>query len=148
VLGAGYSVYRTPAGSAATGPAIFFTIRENHVLLVESLERTFGSGSAGGSTLGLVGGGVVQRWVNRWNMSFLGVAGFDSPDHAGVMPVGGLRWGLEWLGARSSFNMTLNALTDLSRGTMPDGRSYGGFMVGLTMSVGLSVEAANLPGGP
>jgi hypothetical protein len=130
------------ATSAALAVGVNF--RESGYQFSETLEW---SGMGGGRrTLGLLGGGIVRPVHPQWTAHILGVGGFDAigAGWASFLPVAGARAGLEWTSPRRfvhSFDVSVTALADLTRGHDPSGTRTGGAVLSVCVSAGLDLSA-------
>jgi hypothetical protein len=129
----------TPALPAA---ALQVAIRQDGSQISESLE--WGGRAGARRVLGLVGGGIVRPLRPQWSAHVLGVGGFDAVN-AGwsvFMPAAGLRAGVQWTGPRPflhSFDLSVTALTDLTRAHDPGGAAIGGPVFSVSLSAGLDL---------
>lgn len=131
VLSIGYSAMGGAGQGTATGPAVFFSARDDTMLVSLSIEHP-------GRTLGLIGAGVVQPLKQRWNAVYTLLGGFDATQtpSLAVMPAVGARAGIEWLGNRTTVGLSLTGVTDLVRRTDPLGNQVGGITFALSATVG------------
>jgi hypothetical protein len=143
VISAGYAAQMNSDATASTGPAVTVMLRESEYLMLQSFGRVLGNNHS--ATVGLVGAGVIHPLRRGWNRLLVGVAGFDAPDGAGIMPTAGVQFGFEWLGSRSSFMFMASGLMDLASETNELGRHFGGATLSLSMSVGVSLDTTRPP---
>ena len=131
VLSIGYSALGGAGQGTATGPAVFFSARDDGLLVSLSIEHP-------GRTLGLLGAGMVQPLKQRWNAVYTVLAGFDAAQtpSLAVMPALGARAGIEWLGNRTTAGLSLTGVTDLVRRTDPIGNQVGGVTFALSATIG------------
>ena len=131
VLSIGYSAMGGAGQGTATGPAVFFSVRDEKLILSLSVEHP-------GRTLGLLGAGLVQPLKQRWNAVYTLLGGFDATQtpSLAVMPALGARAGIEWLGNRTTVGLSLTGVTDLVRRTDPVGNQVGGVTFALSATIG------------
>ena len=114
-----------------TGPAVFFSARDDSLLVSLSVESP-------GRTLGLLGAGMVQHLKQRWNAVYTVLGGFDASQKPtlAVMPALGARAGIEWLGDHTTAGLAVTGVSDLVRRTDAVGNQSGGVTFSVAATVG------------
>lgn len=141
---AGGSVLASSDASPAPAVALGVNFRQDGWQISETLE--WSSGGGGKRAIGLVGGGIVLPVHSGWTAHVLGVGGFDAFDitWTSFLPALGARAGVEWTSPRlfvHSFDVSVTALADLTRGHDPSGVRTGGMVFSLSVSAGLDVTS-------
>jgi hypothetical protein len=131
VLSIGFAGLAAQGQSASSGPGVFFTARDEDLVLSLSIETP-------GRTLGLLGAGKVFPLRPRWNVVGSVVGGFDAAQRpsVAVMPALGARAGVEWMGASTTVGFCLTGVSDLVRKTDALGQQVGGVSVSGALTVG------------
>jgi hypothetical protein len=132
VLSIGYGGLAAQHQSSSSGPGLFFSARDEDLVLSLSVEKP-------GPTLGLAGVGMLFHVLPRWNVVASAVGGFDAVQQPSVniMPALGARAGLEWMGSGSTtFGFCVTTVSDLVRTTDATGQSVGGLSVSAALTAG------------
>jgi hypothetical protein len=139
VLGIGFSVMGGAGRDVTTGPAIYMSTREGRVLLLYALEH--GTSPSGGRTLGLIGAGVTQPVLGRWNAQALLLGGFDATESpTNFSPNLGVRTGIEWLGRRTSMSVAGTVATNLTSGIDKFGQQTRGLTYSVSANIGYVIS--------
>jgi hypothetical protein len=139
---AGVSMLTASGASLAPGVSLGITLQQDGFQLSEILEWAAGSGSRRG--LGLMAAGIVFPVRDRFTAHVLGVAGFDAADvrWTTFLPALGARAGFEWTGPYrfvQSVDLSLTALTDVTRAHDPRGNAVGGSLLSVSLSAGMEL---------
>ncbi len=131
VLSIGCSALSGAGQGTAAGPAVYFSARDDDMLVSLSIENP-------GRTLGMLGAGMVQHLKQRWNAVYTVLGGFDASEKPSlaVMPALGARAGIEWLGERTTFGLSVTGVSDLVRRTDALGDQVGGVTFAVAATVG------------
>jgi hypothetical protein len=122
------------------GPALRVTLREDGLLIRQSLEW---SGGQSGRTLGLLGCGWSFPLHRRWSLEALALAGFDatSGQPVDILPAASLQVGVAWfarLGFVETVGLSVTGLSDLVRRRSALGEPIGGTALSAMLTVGIA----------
>jgi hypothetical protein len=133
----GFITLSEPGENLVVGPALNVKAQEGRAVFVHSLASA--GGSKRGHTLALLGGGLVTRVSDGWNVSAIGLGGLDAAYRTAQMfPALGLRLDVDWAarGARvfQAFSLSFTFVADLTRPRDEFGERVGGVLYGVTLT--------------
>jgi hypothetical protein len=119
------------------GPALNVKAQDGRTVFVHSLASA--GGSKRGHTLALLGGGLVTRVADGWNVSAMGLGGLDAAYRTTqLFPALGLRLDVDWAarGARvfQAFSLSFTFVADVTRPRDEFGERVGGVLYGVTLT--------------
>jgi hypothetical protein len=119
------------------GPALNVKAQDGRAVFVHSLASA--GGSKRGHTLALLGGGLVTRVADGWNVSAMGLGGLDAAYRTTqLFPALGLRMDVDWAarGARvfQAFSLSFTFVADVTRPRDEFGERVGGVLYGVTLT--------------
>jgi hypothetical protein len=119
------------------GPALNVKAQDGRAVFVHSLASA--GGSKRGHTLALLGGGLVTRVADGWNVSAMGLGGLDAAYRTTqLFPALGLRIDVDWAarGARvfQAFSLSFTFVADVTRPRDEFGERVGGVLYGVTLT--------------
>jgi hypothetical protein len=119
------------------GPALNVKAQDGRAVFVHSLASA--GGSKRGHTLALLGGGLVTRVADGWNVSAMGLGGLDAAYRTTqLFPALGLRLDVDWAarGARvfQAFSLSFTFVADVTRPRDEFGERVGGVLYGVTLT--------------
>jgi hypothetical protein len=119
------------------GPALNVKAQDGRAVFVHSLASA--GGSKRGHTLALLGGGLVTRVADGWNVSAMGLGGLDAAYRTPqLFPALGLRMDVDWAarGARvfQAFSLSFTFVADVTRPRDEFGERVGGVLYGVTLT--------------
>jgi hypothetical protein len=119
------------------GPALNVKAQDGRTVFVHSLASA--GGSKRGHTLALLGGGLVTRVADGWNVSAMGLGGLDAAYRTTqLFPALGLRMDVDWAarGARvfQAFSLSFTFVADVTRPRDEFGERVGGVLYGVTLT--------------
>jgi hypothetical protein len=133
----GFVTLSEPGQGLVVGPALNVKAQDGRAVFVHSLASA--GGSKRGHTLALLGGGLVTRVADGWNVSAMGLGGLDAAYRTTqLFPALGLRLDVDWAarGARvfQAFSLSFTFVADVTRPRDEFGERVGGVLYGVTFT--------------
>jgi hypothetical protein len=133
----GFITLSEPGQGLVVGPALNVKAQDGRAVFVHSLASA--GGSKRGHTLALLGGGLVTRVADGWNVSAMGLGGLDAAYRTTqLFPALGLRLDVDWAarGARvfQAFSLSFTFVADVTRPRDEFGERVGGVLYGVTLT--------------